>query len=108
MMGMEPEDVNAEMVNDTCGELLNQICGPALSKCAEYGYKLQRVFHGDFAGDGKSKYILKNPGYYLRVKIDIEGHPLYLCFGMDSRFGDSVFDCWDYYNSIPGFSSKSE
>ncbi|MEZ4743776.1 MAG: chemotaxis protein CheX [Bdellovibrionota bacterium] len=106
MMGMEEEDVTAEMVNDTCGELLNQICGPLLAKCGEYGYKLQRVFHGDFAGKSNSKYTLKNPGYYLRVKFLIEDQPFFLCFGMDSRYGDSVFDVWDYYQSLPEFNKQ--
>ena len=76
-----------------------------LKKTKTAGYTFQRVFHGEFSGSS-IRYLLKNSGLYVRFLLDVNGHELVFCFGINSTFAESFFNVWPYYTATPSFNQQ--
>ena len=106
MIGLKPEFIELSGVIDVFGEIINQIGGEFLKLAKKDGYQFQRIFHGDFASESNMHYLLKNPGYYIRAEYTVKGYPLIFCFGTNTKFADSMFNSWPYFNSLKDFKKQ--
>lgn len=103
MMGMDPEMVSESEVNDALSEITNQIGGEFLKKTKELGYNFERIYHGAFTTKSNMQYVLKNPGYGIRIEFLVDDIPIVILFGVRSGFASAYMDAWSMLKTTKNF-----